>query len=118
MIPSFEWIECLASPCCSCSSCCCCCCGGGGACSGAGGAGFGGGACSVETALTICLTDWPKEEISCDCAVSACWEVDRGLEACVEIQKIQIINLGLFRSWMYLDTTFFLNKPNYQLIWN
>jgi len=44
------------------SSCCCCRCGGGG----------GSGACSVQTALTFCLEDYPKEEISCDCAVIAC----------------------------------------------
>ncbi len=40
----------------------CCRCGGGG----------GSGACSVQTALTFYLEDWPKEEISCDCAVIAC----------------------------------------------
>ena len=52
----------------------CCCCGGGGSCSGCCGCcGSGGGsACSVETALTSCCKDWPKEEILCDCAVIAC----------------------------------------------
>jgi hypothetical protein len=35
--------------------------------------------------LTICLTDWPNEEISCDCAVFACWEVDRGLKTYFQI---------------------------------
>ena len=41
----------------------CCCCGGGGSCSGCCGSGS---ACSIETALTICLTDWPKEKIPRD----------------------------------------------------
>ena len=48
-----------------------CCCGGGGGSGGSGGSG-GGGACSIETALAFCLADWPKEKISCDCAVIAC----------------------------------------------
>ncbi len=72
---SIAWIACLPK---SSSRTCCCCCGGGGGCGG--GCSCGGGGCSIETTLTICLTDWPKEEISCDCAVFACWEVDRGLK--------------------------------------
>ncbi len=76
IFPLIKWIACLASPCCGSSSCCCCCGGGGGS---GGCRGGGGGACSIETTLTVSLTDWPKEEISCDCAVFACWEVDRGL---------------------------------------
>ncbi len=60
----------------------CCCCGGGcGGCGGGGSSGAGGSACSIETALTVCLTDWPEEEISCDCTVSTGREVDRGLKA-------------------------------------
>ena len=49
----------------------CCCCGGGGSSGGCCGSG-GGSACSIKTALTSCYPDWPKEEIPCDCAVTAC----------------------------------------------
>ncbi len=86
---SIDWIACLPK---SSSWTCCCCCGGGGGGGGCGGGGCccggcrcPGGACSIETALTICLTDWPNEEISCDCAVFACWEVDRGLKTYFQI---------------------------------